>query len=82
LQARGLDTLNSETAIVPVICGSDADAFAVIEYDQKHNIFVLPVFSPAVRIPLRATVLTSHEPEDIEKAMDIIAEFAEQTGIF
>ena len=84
LQARGLDTLNSETAIVPVMCGSDEDAFAVTEYAQKHDIFVLPVLSPAVPVGesrLRATVLASHEPEDIEDAMDVIAEAAEKAGI-
>ncbi len=45
---------------------------------------MLPVLSPAVPVGesrLRATMLASHEPEDIEKAMDIIAEAAEQAGI-
>ena len=45
---------------------------------------MLQVLSPAVPVGesrLRATVLVSHEPEDIEKAMDIIAEAAEKAGV-
>jgi len=77
LQERGFDTMLTETAIVPVLCGSDETAFAMTRYAHKQGLFVLPVVSPAVPVGmarLRATVTASHEPEDIEHAMDVIAE--------
>ena len=48
LKGLGFDTLYTETAIVPVICGSDEVAFAMTRDAQHHDVFVLPVVSPAV----------------------------------
>lgn len=84
LKARGFDTMQTETAIVPVLCGSDEAAFAVTGHAQKNDLFVLPVVSPAVPVGLarlRATVLSAHEPDQIEHAMDVIAEAGKQFGI-
>jgi len=84
LQARGFDTMMTETAIVPVLCGEDETAYAVTRHAQKNGLFVLPVVSPAVPVGLarlRATVLGSHESDDIEYAMDVIAEAGKQIGI-
>ncbi len=84
LKSRGFDTMLTETAIVPVLCGADEVAYAVTRHAQKNNLFVLPVVSPAVPVGLarlRATVLASHEEEDIEYAMDVIAEAGKEIGI-
>jgi len=75
LKGAGFDTLYTETAIVPVICGTDDAAFEMTRTCQTHDIFVLPVVSPAVPpglARLRATVTAAHEPEDIQRAMDVI----------
>ncbi len=48
LKGLGFDTLYTETAIVPVVCGSDEVAFAMTREAQHHDVFVLPVVSPAV----------------------------------
>ena len=80
LQRRGLDTMLTETAIVPVLCGSDENAFAMTSAAQHKDVFVLPVVSPAVPpglARLRATVTAAHEPKEIENAMDVI----EQAGL-
>ena len=84
LKARGFDTLQTETAIVPVLCGDDDVAFALTRHAQHRDVFVLPVVSPAVPVGLarlRATVLAAHEPEEIEYAMDVIAEAGVELGI-
>ncbi|RME08413.1 MAG: aminotransferase class I/II-fold pyridoxal phosphate-dependent enzyme [Anaerolineae bacterium] len=84
LKARGFDTMQTETAIVPVLCGDDETAFALTRYAHEKGLFVLPVVSPAVPVGLarlRATVLASHEPDDIEYAMDVIAEAGRQVGL-
>lgn len=84
LQSRGFDTMLTETAIVPVLCGEDDLAYALTRNVQERDIFVLPVVSPAVeqgKARLRATVTAAHKTEDIERAMDIIAEEGKRLGI-
>lgn len=84
LQSRGFDTMLTETAIVPVLCGEDDLAYALTRNVQERDIFVLPVVSPAVeqgKARLRATVTAAHESADIERAMDIIAEEGKKLGI-
>ena len=48
LKSAGFDTLLTTTAIVPVVCGSDDQAFAMTREAQHHDVSVLPVVSPAV----------------------------------
>jgi glycine C-acetyltransferase len=84
LQQRGFDTLHTQTAIVPVICGEDEVAYQMTREAQHHDQFVLPVVSPAVPpglARLRATVTAAHEPEEIELAMDVIAEAGKKIGL-
>jgi glycine C-acetyltransferase len=84
LKERGFDTLYSETAIVPVICGTDEIAFSMTSAAQHHDLFVLPVVSPAVPpglARLRATVTAAHEAEEIEYAMDVIYQAGKQIGL-
>jgi 8-amino-7-oxononanoate synthase len=84
LKASGFDTLETTTAIVPVLCGSDQRAFAMTREAQHRDVFVLPVVSPAVPeglARLRATVTAAHEPSDIERAMDVIAAAGKKIGI-
>jgi glycine C-acetyltransferase len=84
LKQRGFDTLYTETAIVPVICGTDEIAFSMTSAAQHHDLFVLPVVSPAVPpglARLRATVTAAHEAEEIEYAMDVIYQAGKQIGL-
>jgi len=84
LKAYGFDTLQTETAIVPVICGNDEKAFAMTRAVQREGTFVLPVVSPAVPpglARLRATVTAAHEAADIEQAMDVIARAGKKIGV-
>ena len=84
LKERGFDTLYTQTAIVPVICGSDEVAFAMTREAQHQDLFVLPVVSPAVApglARLRATVTAAHEHDEIEHAMQVIAEAGKRIGL-
>jgi 8-amino-7-oxononanoate synthase len=84
LQARGFDTLQTQTAIVPIICGTDERAYAMTRDVQRKDVFVLPVVSPAVPpglARLRTTVTAAHEADDIEHAMDVIAEAGKGNGV-
>ncbi|MCK5429850.1 MAG: aminotransferase class I/II-fold pyridoxal phosphate-dependent enzyme, partial [Anaerolineales bacterium] len=84
LQARGFDTMNTETAIVPVLCGDDESAFAMTRDAHHHDTFVLPVVSPAVPpglARLRATITAAHETDQIEQAMNILEAAGKRIGI-
>jgi 8-amino-7-oxononanoate synthase len=84
LKSRGFDTLLTETAIVPVLCGEDDMAFAMTRECQHNDVFVLPVVSPAVQeglARLRATVTAAHESDEIERAMDVVGEAGKRLGL-
>jgi glycine C-acetyltransferase len=84
LKKRGFDTMLTQTAIVPILCGEDDMAFAMTREGQHKDVFVLPVASPAVpegQARLRATVTAAHEPKDIEYAMDVIEVAGKNLGI-
>ena len=84
LKARGMNTLQSETAIVPVLCGTDDAAFRMTREAQLEDVFALPVVSPAVPeglARLRATVTAAHTSDEIERAMDVFARAAKKAGV-
>lgn len=84
LKSMGFDTMLTETAIVPVLCGDDTTAFAMTRECQHNDVFVLPVVSPAVPeglARLRATVTAAHEPSEIERAMEVIGEAGKKLGL-
>jgi len=84
LKERGFDTLNSETPIVPIICGEDDKAFQMTKLCQGKDIFVLPVVSPAVPAGLarlRANVTAAHSEEDIALALDIFEWAGKEVGV-
>jgi len=84
LKDMGFDTMLTETAIVPVLCGSDERAYDLTREAQHHNVFVLPVVSPAVPdglARLRATITAAHETDEIAYAMDVIGKAGKEIGI-
>jgi len=84
LTNAGFDTLNSQTAIVPIYCGSDQAAYEMTREAQMHDIFVLPVVSPAVpegQARLRATVTANHTAEDIIHTVEVLAESGRRLGL-
>lgn len=84
IKKRGFDTLYTSTAIVPIMCGSDERAFSMTREAQHHDVFALPVVSPAVpegMARLRATVTAAHEPDEIEYAMNVFEKSGKEIGI-
>jgi 8-amino-7-oxononanoate synthase len=84
LKGMGFDTMLTTTAIVPVLCGTDETAFRLTRACQLNDVFVLPVVSPAVpegQARLRATVTAAHEPDEIQRAMDVIGKAGKELGI-
>ncbi len=86
LKQRGFNIMNTATAIVPIICGSDDKSLMITKEAHARNIFVLPVVSNAGAVRsglsrLRATVTAAHDEGEIEEAMDVLYRAGKKTGI-
>jgi glycine C-acetyltransferase len=84
LREAGFDLLYTETAIVPVVCGSTERAATLAKYCQDRGIFVQAVVAPVVpegQARLRACVSAAHQLEDINYCADTIIEGGRQLGI-
>jgi 8-amino-7-oxononanoate synthase len=84
LQSLGFNTLNSETAIVPVITVDDDRAMKLAALCQQQNIFALPVVSPGVPpglSRLRVVVTAAHSSSDIAQALDVFERAGRQAGV-
>jgi 8-amino-7-oxononanoate synthase len=80
----GFNTLKTQTAIVPIYCGSDQIAYEMTREAQMNDIFVLPVVSPAVpegQARLRATVTANHTAEDIIHTVKVLTKAGKKLGL-
>lgn len=82
---RGFNTcLAGKTAIIPILVGSDEDAFLLSNMLREKGVFVPPAVYPAVprgKARLRFCVISEHKKEQITKALDALAEAAKEAGI-
>ncbi|MCB8946066.1 MAG: aminotransferase class I/II-fold pyridoxal phosphate-dependent enzyme [Ardenticatenaceae bacterium] len=84
LRQVGFDLLFTETAVIPVICGSTEKAGTLARYCRDHGIFVQAVISPVVPeglARLRACVSAAHTTEDIDYCVRVIIEGGRKLGI-
>ncbi len=84
LRGAGFDLLETETAIVPVVCNSTPAAAALAKHCQDNGIFVQAVVSPVVPeglARLRACVTAAHTLEDLDYCADVIIDGGRELGI-
>jgi glycine C-acetyltransferase/8-amino-7-oxononanoate synthase len=75
LRAAGLDLLTSATQIVPVLIGEPTPTMAITHRLLADGIFLQGIRPPTVpegTCRLRATVMASHEPQDLARAVEQI----------
>jgi glycine C-acetyltransferase len=73
LQQLGFNTGDSRTPIIPVIVGEDLSAYQLTRALHLYGIYVSPVTYPAVKkgtARIRVSVMATHTPADILKALD------------
>ncbi len=82
---RHLNTcLAGHTAIIPILVGSDENAFLLSNMLRHKGVFVPPAVFPAVpkgKARLRFCVVSEHKEEQIIKALDALVEAAAEAGI-
>ncbi|MFE7779198.1 aminotransferase class I/II-fold pyridoxal phosphate-dependent enzyme [Streptomyces sp. NPDC057445] len=84
LRALGFDTLNGETPVVPIICGSAEQANAMARLCQRDGLFVQPIVYPAVprTLPrLRTIVNLSHSDADLDMAVATLERAGRACGL-
>ncbi|SDS32373.1 aminotransferase class I/II-fold pyridoxal phosphate-dependent enzyme [Actinoplanes derwentensis] len=84
LNAAGIDTGTSETAVIPIIAGSDEKAYDLATACRKAGVIGLPVVSPAVpntQARLRIAVTARHSAEDLDVAAAGFLEAAHAIGL-
>lgn len=84
LKDAGFDTGNSETPIIPVMCGKSKTSRDFSEYLWTKGIFVLPIFFPMVpreKARIRVQLCTKHTEEQLEQALEAFKKGGKQLKI-
>ncbi len=78
LDAIGLDTMGSETPIIPIRVGSEERVFELTKELFERGIFVNPVVPPGSPVGLlRTSYMATHEQVDLAQALSTFTELAE-----
>ncbi len=75
----GLDTLNSETCVIPIYIGDDKTALKLCNDLLKLGIFTTPVVYPAVpkgQALIRCSVMATHTKQDLDICINAFSEVA------
>ena len=84
LQDAGFDTGNTETPIIPVMCGKSKTSKDLADHLWTKGIFVLPIFFPMVardKARIRVQLCTKHTREHLDRATDAFKEGGRKLGI-
>lgn len=84
LHAAGMSTVDSETAVVPIIVSSDTAAYDYATTCRKNGVIGLPVVTPAVPndlARLRIAITAAHTTADIDFAADAFITSARECRI-
>jgi len=72
LKRLGFDTGESASPVVPLVIGSDMEAFTMTVRLEQEGVFVNPVVSPAVpegRAMIRTSYMATHTREHLERSL-------------
>lgn len=84
LQQMGFNTLQSQTPIVPVMCGANERAWRMAQRCQAQGLFVQGIPAPVVpsgTARLRCIVTADHTLEDLDTALDVIKTAGKAEGV-
>jgi glycine C-acetyltransferase len=83
LRQAGLNFLNSTTAIFPIICGGDYEAWQVANRCQRRGLYVQAIPSPVVPTDtarLIVVVTAAHDTATLDHGLAIIREAMHESG--
>lgn len=80
IDGLGLDTMGTQTCIIPIFIGDDQVALRVCEGLLDLGVFTTPVMYPAVpkgQAVIRCSVMATHTLKDLDRAIAAFSELAE-----
>jgi glycine C-acetyltransferase len=84
LQDLGFDTGNTETPIIPIMCGRSKTAKDLADYIWTQGIFALPIVYPMVardKARIRTQVCAKHTHEQLDKALEALKKGGKNLGL-
>ncbi|HEY5792087.1 MAG TPA: aminotransferase class I/II-fold pyridoxal phosphate-dependent enzyme [Chthoniobacterales bacterium] len=75
----------TQTPIVPILIGSEAQAFIFTQRLYEEGIFATPAIYPAVRYGeaiVRTSYMSSHTESDLDRVLSIFEKLAKELGTF
>jgi glycine C-acetyltransferase len=84
MKELGFDTGNSETPIVPIMCGESKTAKALADFVWKESIYVLPIVYPMVargKARIRVQLCSEHTKDQLDKAVKAFQAGGEKLGL-
>ena len=83
LKERGLDTMGSETHIIPILVGDPRRCVEVSSRLLDEGIFIQSIRPPTVPLGtsrLRLTLTADHSMEEVEYALETLSSLLQETG--
>lgn len=80
----GFDTGNTETPIIPVMCGKSKTSKDLSDHLWTKGIFVLPIFYPMVakeKARIRVQLCTKHTTSQLDRALEAFKDGGRKLGI-
>ncbi len=84
MEALGFDTGNSETPIVPIMCGRSKTAKDLADYIWRRGVFALPIVYPMVpreKARIRVQLCAKHTTEHLERSIEAFKEGGKRVGL-
>ncbi len=84
MQDLGFDTGNSQTPIVPIMCGESKTARALANFVWERGIYVLPIVYPMVprgKARIRVQLCSEHTKDHLDKAITAFKEGGRKVGL-
>ena len=84
LDALGLDTGESNSPVIPVVVGTDENAFRAVVRLQELGVFANPVVSPAVprgRAMIRTSCVATHTREHLDRALEALEQMGRELAL-
>ena len=76
LQQAGIAVMDSQTAILPILCGEDWAAWEMAKYCHQEGIYIQAIPYPVVpkgQARLRLSINTDHTKEQIDKIVEVLS---------
>ena len=80
----GFDTGNTETPIIPLMCGKSETAKALADFVWEKGVYVLPIVYPMVardKARIRVQISAKHTKDQLDQAIEAFKEGGEKLGL-